>query len=122
MSIDEQLRNKFIISIEGNDVATNLKWIMSSNSLCLMRRPRFETWFMEGALVPGHHYVLLKDDFSDLEEKLDYYRSSPEEAIGIIQNANAYVEQFKDPVLEQLLGVLVMQRYFTLTNQMGNEK
>lgn len=33
LSIDKQLNYKFILSIEGVDVATNLKWIMSSNSL-----------------------------------------------------------------------------------------
>ncbi|WP_416208165.1 glycosyl transferase family 90 [Halomonas sp.] len=53
LSVSEQLRYRYILSIEGKDVATNLKWIMASNSLCLMRRPRFETWFMEGQLRPA---------------------------------------------------------------------
>ena len=34
MSIGEQLQYKCILSMEGFDVASNLKWIMSSNSLC----------------------------------------------------------------------------------------
>jgi len=72
MTIDEQLEYKFILSLEGNDVATNLKWIMSSNSLAFMPRPKYETWFMEGNLVPNHHYILIKDDYSDLEERLKY--------------------------------------------------
>jgi hypothetical protein len=74
MSIEEQLQHQFVVSVEGIDVATNLKWIMASNSLCLMRRHRFETWFMEGALVPGYHYVELADDHSDLPEKIRYYQ------------------------------------------------
>jgi len=41
MSIDEQLKYKFVLSLEGNDVATNLKWIMSSNSVCIMPRPKY---------------------------------------------------------------------------------
>ena len=36
MNLMEQLRYKMIISLEGIDVATNLKWIMSSQSLCVM--------------------------------------------------------------------------------------
>ncbi len=39
LSLKQHLQYKFILSIEGNDVATNLKWIMSSNSLCMMCKP-----------------------------------------------------------------------------------
>lgn len=80
MSIKKQLDYKFILSIEGNDVATNLKWIMSSNSVCFMTKPKFETWFMEGTLVPGKHYVEISDDYSDLQEKITYYLDHPDKA------------------------------------------
>ena len=49
LSILEQLEYKFVLCLEGNDVATNLKWVMSSNSLAVMPKPRYETWFMEGS-------------------------------------------------------------------------
>jgi len=118
LSIDEQLRYKFIVSVEGNDVATNLKWIMSSNSLCLMCKPRYETWFMEGLLQAGVHYVLLKDDFSDLEEKIDFYRKNPEAALRIIENANRWVDQFRNEDVERVVALLVMQKYFEDSGQM----
>lgn len=114
MSITEQLRYKYLLSLEGVDVATNLKWIMSSNSLCFSQRPRFETWFMEGSLIPGFHYVEIADDFRDLEDRIIYYESHPDEAMEIIKNANAYVEQFRDPVKEDLLCMLVLERYLRL--------
>ncbi|MDD9893691.1 MAG: glycosyl transferase family 90, partial [Gammaproteobacteria bacterium] len=57
MSIPDQLDFKFVLSVEGHDVATNLKWIMAYNSLCVMARPKFETWYMEGTLEAGKHYV-----------------------------------------------------------------
>ena len=112
MNIEEQLNYKFILSIEGNDVATNLKWIMSSNSVCFMTKPKFETWFMEGSLIAGKHYVQLKDDYSDLQEKVVYYLNHPSEAKNIIQNANSYVDQFKNRGREKLISFLVMQKYF----------
>ncbi|MDZ4199303.1 MAG: glycosyl transferase family 90, partial [Kiritimatiellia bacterium] len=77
LSVREQLGFKFILSLEGNDVATNLKWILSSNSLCFTPRPTCETWFMEGRLEPNRHYVLLRDDFADLEEKLLHFTNHP---------------------------------------------
>ncbi|WP_336270250.1 glycosyl transferase family 90 [Vreelandella arctica] len=117
MSVQEQLKYKFVLSIEGKDVATNLKWIMASNSLCLMRRPRFETWFMEGTLLPGYHYVELKEDYSDLEEKVTYYQENPDAAKRIIANANCYFSQFMDTERERLISLLVMQKYFEYTQQ-----
>lgn len=117
MSIPDQLEYQFIVSVEGIDVATNLKWIMASNSLCLIRRPRFETWFMEGTLKPGVHYVELKDDFSDLEEKIDYYRSHPEQAKAIIENAKRYCTKFSKPAHERLISLLVIDRYLRLSGQ-----
>ncbi|MCF7669368.1 MAG: lipopolysaccharide A protein [Verrucomicrobia bacterium] len=117
LTIAEQLKYKFIASLEGNDVATNLKWIMSSNSLCFMPRPRYETWFMEGKLQPGVHYVELADDFSDIEEKIDYYSRNTEEAGRIIHNAHRYVQQFLYSRREELIALLVLKRYFELSGQ-----
>lgn len=118
LSVDEQLQYKYIISIEGKDVATNLKWIMSSNSLCFMRKPRFETWYMEGKLVAGVHYVQLKDDFSDLEEKIIYFNKNADEALVIIANAQAYTKQFLDKKTEEVIGVMVAEKYFKMSKQL----
>lgn len=114
MSIVEQQRYRFILSIEGNDVATNLKWIMASNSLCFMTRPKYETWFMEGSLQAGKHFVLLRDDYADLAEKIEYYLKHEDEARDIIANANRYVQVFLQPQKERLLQLMVMQKYFDL--------
>lgn len=118
MPIEKQLQYKFILSIEGNDVATNLKWIMSSNSLCFMRKPRFETWFMEGRLLPDIHYVLLRDDYSDIEEKMNYYLQREEKALSILENAKAYVKQFQDGKSETLISLLVFKKYFNQSGQL----
>lgn len=119
LSVPEQLRHRYIVSVEGHDVATNLKWILASRSLCLMTRPRFETWFMEGALKPGVHYVELRPDYEDLEEKVDYYERNPAEALAIIDNANAHWRQFLDRPSEELVSLLVLQKYFEATGQLG---
>ena len=39
LTIREHLDYKFIMALEGNDVASNLKWVMSSNSIAVMTRP-----------------------------------------------------------------------------------
>lgn len=115
MTIKEQLEYKFILSIEGNDVATNTKWIMSSNSLCFMPMPKYETWFMEGKLIPNYHFVLINEDYSNVEELIDYYSKNTDEAKKIINNANQYCKQFLNKEKEDLISLMVLDKYFTLT-------
>ena len=117
MSIPDQLAFKFIFSIEGNDVATNLKWIMSSNSVCFMPPPEYETWFMEGTLVPGRHYVELAADYSDLEEKYRHYLARPELCREIMTHAHEYVRGFCDFRREMRIARAVVRRYLELSGQ-----
>ena len=116
MTIRGHLDYKFIVALEGNDVASNLKWVMSSNSLAIMPRPTCETWFMEATLIPDFHYVEIKPDFSDLEEKMRYYIEHPYKAQEIIYHAHEYVNQFKDKKREKLISLLVLKKYFDITN------
>ncbi len=117
LSIRDQLTYKFVVSLEGNDVASNLKWILSSNSLCFMPRPRFETWFCEGRLIPYKHYVELAPDFGDLHEKIAYYSTHEEEALEIIEHAHSHVAQFRNDQEEELISLLVAEKYFRLSGQ-----
>ena len=115
----DHLKYKFVLALEGNDVASNLKWIMSSNSLPVMPRPVYETWFMEGTLKAGYHYVEIEKDYSDLEEKLNYYIEHPEEAEAITRHAHEYIGQFLDKKREKLISLLVLAKYFRMTGQIG---
>ena len=119
MTISEHLGYKFILCLEGNDVASNLKWVMSSNSLAVMPRPVYETWFMEGTLIPDYHYVLIKDEYSDLEERMRYYSTHIEEALQIIEHAHQYISQFSNKAQEDLISLLVLQKYFQHTGQLS---
>ncbi len=120
MSMRQHLDFKFILCLEGNDVASNLKWVMSSGSLAVMPRPRYETWFMEGTLKPDVHYVHLQDDYSDLEEKLTYYINRPDAARKIVENAHAYISQFTGSKAaaqrEVLVSLRVLGKYFGDSN------
>jgi hypothetical protein len=117
MSIREQLAYKFVLTIEGNDVATNLKWVMSSNSVAVMPEPRYETWFMEGALLPDVHYICIKDDFSNFEERIRYFIGHPEKLAEIAENANIHVQQFQNPEQEDLISLKVLEKYFKKSGQ-----
>ncbi|MER9307268.1 glycosyl transferase family 90 [Mesorhizobium sp. M0496] len=117
LSVSQQQRYRYIVSIEGNDVATNLKWILNSNSLCLMPPPTYETWFAEKQLEAGVHYVPLDPDFADVADKVRYFEQHPAEAQRIIAAANAYCRQFSNEQDEQAISLLVIYKYFVLSGQ-----
>ena len=117
ISIEDHLKYKFIMCVEGVDVATNLKWVMSSNSIAVMPKPKIESWFMENKLIPNKHYIEIKEDYSDLESKLKFYLGNPNKCENIIKNANEYISQFKNKSRENLISLLVLEKYFYYTGQ-----
>ena len=116
ITLREHLKYKFIMALEGNDVASNLKWVMYSNSIAVMPKPTCETWFMEGKLIPDYHYIEIKEDYSDLIEKVNYYIEHENEALEIIKHAHEYVAQFRNKKREKLISLFVMEKYFEKTN------
>ena len=117
MPIAEQLNYKFIFCIEGVDTATSIKWVMSSNSVCVMPKPKYETWFMEGTLKPDVHYIEINDDFSNAEQKIKYYIEHPNKVLKIIENAQDHVKQFKYSRREKLISLMVLDKYFSISGQ-----
>uniref|UniRef100_A0A6C0CQF9 Glycosyl transferase CAP10 domain-containing protein n=1 Tax=viral metagenome TaxID=1070528 RepID=A0A6C0CQF9_9ZZZZ len=115
---EEFLKHKYILSIEGNDKDSGLNWKLNSNSVVLMPRPRVTSWLMESKLEANKHYVLLKDDFSDLGEKVDWCNNNQEKCKEIIRNANKYMSQFSNNYLEQVLEIEVIKKYFVLKDKL----
>jgi hypothetical protein len=46
LAVAEQLRAKYVLSLEGNDVASGLNWQLYSNSLVVMPQPTMCSWAM----------------------------------------------------------------------------
>ena len=112
MSPTEQMRFKFIISLEGNDVASNLKWAMHSNSVVIMPRPKFETWFCESHLVAGEHYLETLDDYSDLSDVITDAIRDDDRCRYIANRATEYCRRFQSKARQYELGRNVMDQYF----------
>jgi hypothetical protein len=112
MGYKEYLNSKFLISVEGNDVATDLKWKLLSNSVVLMTKPKKCSWFMEDQLIPYVHYIPLSEDFGNLEEQYAWCLSHMDECEKISKNATKYMEQFMDENNENLIICEVLRQYF----------
>lgn len=115
VSIPEHFNYKYILAPEGNDVASALQWICASNCIPVMTKPTVEGWLMHGAMTPGLDYIEIKDDFSDVEEKIEWYNQHPEEALKIAEASKEWAAQFSDTKRENIIHYLVAERYMSLT-------
>mmetsp|Transcript_39666 Transcript_39666/g.60983 ORF Transcript_39666/g.60983 Transcript_39666/m.60983 type:complete len:451 (+) Transcript_39666:161-1513(+) len=86
------LQHKGIIMIEGNDVASGLKWALLSQSVVLMPPPKHTSWAMEELLEPWVHYVPLNDLATDVEERMQWVVDNDAEAQRISARATLWME------------------------------
>lgn len=110
-TIRQQLRHRFLLSLEGNDVASGLKWQLASRSVVIMPRPRVVSWFCETLLEPWRHYVPVDDDFDDLEEVLDWCAAHGARCREISAEGRAHVAGFLDAAREELISQTVFETY-----------
>jgi hypothetical protein len=94
LPIHEMLKYKYLPVVDGNDKSSSLGWVLSSNSVPLMPKPRFHSWICEKFLIDGFHYVRLKDDFSDLDEKINWCKTHDEECKKIALEGKRFMSQF----------------------------
>lgn len=115
--MDDMLKYKYILSVQGNDKDTGINWKLNSNSLVFMAKPTVTSWLMETTLIPNYHYILVKDDYSDLKDKLDWCNNNQTKCKEIVKNANTFMKQFSDNELEEKLENDVLNKYFELINK-----
>ena len=111
MSVEEMLQYRYIISVEGNDVASNLKWAMLSNSVVMMPRPTVCSWFMEDHLVPYKHYIPIKSNFKDIEKQFKWCEKNVDQCEYISNESTNYTQKFYNTANERKLSSLVLKRY-----------
>lgn len=114
MEWQEMIQYKYILSIEGNDVATGLKWQLFSNTVVFMPEPTRETWFLESRLEPYVHYIPVFGNLSNLLTQVEWADTHPIQCQAIASNsthyaADVYFKRIKDHserrrVLELVLG------------------
>jgi hypothetical protein len=90
------LHYKFMVSIEGNDVATNLKWLLYSNSVPFCPPFTMQSWILEDQLVPWRHYIPLRADLTDVEDKIEWALNHHHKCKDIAKEGRDYMTTFLD--------------------------
>ena len=94
LSMKELLHHKYLLSLEGNDVASGLKWMLLSNSVVFMPTPTFESWALESLLIPYIHYVPVAADLSNLIEQLAWAMENDAVCQNISRTATQFMKKF----------------------------
>ncbi|MEM7694727.1 MAG: glycosyl transferase family 90 [Pseudomonadota bacterium] len=104
IDIREQVKFRYLLSLEGNDTASGLKWMLATNSCIIMPHITIMTWACENMLRPYVHYVPVRYDLADLEEVFDWCLQNEGKCEEIAQNGKAFIEMFENPKVEQGIG------------------
>ena len=105
---------KYLISLEGNDVATNVASLLYADAVPLMPTPIVETWLLHGDLVEWKHYVPLKrDGASDLPQRLRWLENNPKRAAAIARAGREFVVPYGDHARDAQLAGLVLRHYLS---------
>jgi hypothetical protein len=91
-TMQQMLQYKAIIILEGNDVASGLKWALLSNSVVMMQSPMFTSWAMEEMLEPWVHYIPLNRDLSNVEENMRWVLDNDKQAQRIAERGSLWIQ------------------------------
>ena len=84
---------KYILNLEGYDWPSSLCQSLQSNSVTIATTPKWHN-VLHFNLEPWKHYVPIKDDGSDLEDKLAWCKSNDKECKKISDRSSEYMSQF----------------------------
>lgn len=89
-------KNKFIFAVDGIGTPEELSMILFSGS-CILRVESYgESWnnWYDSMIQPGIHYILIKSDLSDLNEKIQWCLQHDEECREIGINARNFATRY----------------------------
>jgi hypothetical protein len=92
ISINKQLKYKYILSIDGNTWAWDRPiWIMQSNSLFLKYESCNVGWYYN-FLKEDIHYISVNTD--NMEKKYNFFENNTNQALEIINNSKKFVKDY----------------------------
>ena len=99
----EQTMFKYIVNVDGHVSAFRLSFELSMGSVILLVDSKYRMWFRK-YLVEYVHYVPVKEDLSDLFEKITWCRLNDEKCEEISKNALDFYKRYlsKDGILDFL--------------------
>jgi hypothetical protein len=112
VNLEDQLKNKYLMMLDGWSFNERLYRLASSGSL-LFRANLFEEWY-EHLLQPGVHYIPINLDYSNLREKLEWASDNDDEARKIAENARTLAIKYLNPNFFKCYAARMLMEYSSL--------
>ncbi len=96
----ELMKSKYFFIIDDNVIASNHMWGFATNSVPIVIS-NAKCWFSEFA-KENVHYISVKHDLSDLDEKLDWIKNNDDKAEQIANNAYIFTKEFFSPQFQKM--------------------
>ena len=116
-SITQQLNYKYILDMDGWSSTWDATiWKLYSGSVLFKVKSTWQQWYYD-ELIEWEHYVPISNDFSDLNEKIEWCILNDDKCKQIAKNAKAFVieklnlEYVNNKIVERTL------KYFKNTEQ-----
>ena len=90
---EEQTRYKYVVNVDGHVSAFRLSLELSMGSVVLLQDSKYRVWFRK-YLKEYVHYVPIKEDLSDLYDKIRWCRAHDAECRQIAKNARDFYDTF----------------------------
>ena len=84
--LNEVYKYKYLINVDGNVAAYRLGFLLGTGSVILIVDGKYKLWFQKW-LVEGVHYIGIKEDLSDLKEKIEWCIHHDDECKKIADNS-----------------------------------
>ena len=117
VGIDKHIEYKYILIIDGNMIASNHQWVFGSGCVPIMiTHPDNNYWFKK-FLKEMYHYVPVKYDLSDLEEKINWLINNDDKAHQIAKNALHFSNTVFTPTFQKMYIEDEIDKIVTLCNE-----
>ncbi|KOC67192.1 KDEL motif-containing protein 1 [Habropoda laboriosa] len=80
---------KYQLNIDGSVAAYRFPYLLAGDAMVLKQESKYYEFFYND-LVPGKHYVPVKNDLSDLVEKIIWAKENDKEALQIAKSARQF--------------------------------
>jgi len=115
-TISEQIKYKYILDIDGwSNTWDATVWKLYSGSILLKVKSLWKQWYYD-ELVEWEHYVPINNDFSDLNEKIEWCINNDDKCKQIAINSNNFVDTKLNNAYVKKKICETVNKYFTKSN------
>lgn len=107
LTAQEQTEYKYVVNVDGHVSAYRLSLELESGYCILLAASKYKLWYRD-MLQPFVHYIPVKDDLSDLLDKIRWCKANDSKCKKIAQNAMKFAKTYltKEGILDYLQKLL----------------